>query len=317
MHVKNESIIFGVNNKLVINTETYQALLRDTLITSKNTFAYQFSEDKEFYFDVTETFINLITKRNSQKFVFQFKNIDTMNKVSNTYLCNNGDLLLIGRREERINSKVTSTIVYRISEIGELKWSKKFIFHDLSSKSRAFKLLKYVTEAPNGDLLFTGTDGVSIFGPSSSILFVKLDSNGNILTEIKLDECSEGNSGEGILELHNEIYIAATVCTSDFGQPDRALLMKIENLTSEIENEVVPQFSIQPNPSSGQLTVEFYRQDMGQLSLFSSLGSLMKTIDVENRNKVEFQFADLHAGIYFIQCKDKNGRSFIKKWIKN
>ncbi len=316
-HLANESIIFGNKNKLVFNTKTFQALSRDTLITNTNKYAYHFSGDTEFYFDITDQFVSMTKKQNSQTLVSQFKNIDSMFDINNTFRCNNGDFLLIGYRIEKTIERIESTILYRLSEEGELKWSKKFIYSNLSSIWRAYKLLNHVTETINGDLLFTGTNGIWPVGPISDILYVKLDSAGNVKTDVIYNYCSEGDVGKGILELNNEIYIAATVCSSDFGQPDRALLMKIDNLTTEVENEVVPQFSIQPNPSSGKLIVQFYQNDMDQISLFSALGSLIKTIDVTNKNKIEFQFIDLQSGIYFIQCTDRNGRSAIKKWIKN
>jgi hypothetical protein len=313
----NEIIILGHKIKLVLNKNSFQINYSQLLSIDINKFAYLFSENKEYYFDIKDSIIALTINENAQQSVYQFNNIDSMYQISKTFLCENGDILLIGYRYEKVNTKVRCTIIYRVNQTGNLLWSQKFIYSNLESRYNAYKSLTSVSESKNGELMFTGTNGTSPIGPVSDILYIKLDSTGNLLSEKSLNFCFGGNHGNGIEELNNEIYIAATVCLSDFGGPDRAVLFKLDNTISKIDQYKSPSITISPNPSFGLLTIDFHQQKMQHAKLFSSLGNLVKSFDIENEDKLELQLSDLHSGIYFVQCTDINGRSSIKKWIKN
>ena len=39
--------------------------------------------------------------------------------------------------------------------------------------------------------------------------------------------------------------------------------------------------------------------------------------NIKNEDKLALQLSDLHSGIYFVQCTNIDGRSTIKKWVKN
>lgn len=314
---KDEIIILDYEKKLVLNSNTFQTISIDSIPANQNKLAFLYLENKECYFDLKDSVIALSIKENSQQTIYKFNNIDSMYQISKTFLCQNGDILLIGYRYEKLNTKVRSTIIYRISQTGKLLWSQKFIYHNLSNRFISYKLLNHVTENKNGDLLFTGTNGYSPGGPISKILFVKLDLKGKILSDKNFEFCSEGNSGNGIAELNNEIYIAATVCLSDIGGQDRAVLFKLDNTISKIDQHTSPSITISPNPSFGLLTIDFHQQKMEHVQLFSSFGKLIKSINIKNEDKLALQLADLHSGIYFVQCTNIDGRSTIKKWIKN
>lgn len=303
--------------KLILNTSTFQTISTDSISKNQNKLAYLNSQSKEFYFDIKDFVITLSINENSQQTNYKFNNIDSMYQISKTFLCENGDILLIGYRYEKLNTKVRSTIIYRVNQTGNLLWSQKFIYSNLESRYNAYKSLTSVTESKNGELMFTGTNGTSPIGPVSDILYIKLDSTGNLLSEKSLNFCFGGNFGNGIEELNNEIYIAATVCLSDFGGPDRAVLLKLDNTISKIDQNKSPSITISPNPSFGLLTIDFHQQKMEQVQLFSSFGKLIKSIDIKNEDKLALQLADLHSGIYFVQCTNIDGRSTIKKWIKN
>ena len=311
-----ETIIFGPNSKLVLHSNTLDTISLETLASTINKNAFQYSGNKEYYFEIKDNSISMKKNQNSQVQYIEFKNIDSMYKINYTYLCKNGDILLIGTRDEKTSSRVTSTIVYRVSDAGELKWSKKFIFSNLATRYTSFKYLTNVTESADGELLFTGTIGIAPAGPESDILYIKLDSIGNTISEKKFNPCFEGHTGNGIVELNNQIYIIATVCTSDFGIPDRALIFKLDNVISKVVNQTNLQFGISPNPSLGVLSIDFHNQNFKQINIFHAHGNLVKSLDVSNQNKIELQLSDIQSGIYFIQCINKNGIYSTKKWIK-
>lgn len=106
-----------------------------------------FSENKEYYFDIKDSIIALTINENAQQSVYQFNNIDSMYQISKTFLCENGDILLIGYRYEKVNTKVRSTIIYRVNQTGNLLWSQKFIYSNLESRYNAYKSLTSVSES--------------------------------------------------------------------------------------------------------------------------------------------------------------------------
>ena len=84
-----------------------------------------------------------------------------------------------------------------------------------------------------------------------------------------------------------------------------------------IENQVLSQFSLYPNPSSGRVEVTF-NQSLGQdvnVEIFDLNGRILKTFEVKNSsNNFNFNLNDLSSGIYFVKLKTQNAQA-VKKLI--
>ena len=71
--------------------------------------------------------------------------------------------------------------------------------------------------------------------------------------------------------------------------------------TLEVDNDA-PNAVLFPNPVADNLTIEFENSYQNvQINLFSFLGQLVKTVEVENSIKVEINMSDLPSGSYLVK----------------
>ena len=70
--------------------------------------------------------------------------------------------------------------------------------------------------------------------------------------------------------------------------------------------------SIYPNPSNGNFTIET-KTGLDQINVYSLIGTLVKTIDVKDKsNTVEISLRKLQTGIYLVELKNGNDKSWKK-----
>lgn len=87
--------------------------------------------------------------------------------------------------------------------------------------------------------------------------------------------------------------------------------------TLSIEEQVLNQFSLYPNPSSGRVEVSF-DTNIGQnveVQIFDINGRILKSFEVKNpSNQFGFDLSDLSSGVYFVKLMSQN-TSGVKKLI--
>lgn len=70
--------------------------------------------------------------------------------------------------------------------------------------------------------------------------------------------------------------------------------------------------SIYPNPSNGNFSIET-KTGLDQINVYSLIGTLVETIDVKDTsNTVEVSLKSLQTGIYLIELKNENDKSWKK-----
>lgn len=84
-----------------MHSNTLDTISLETLASTINKNAFQYLGNKEYYFEIKDNSISMKKNQNSQVQYIEFKNIDSMYKINYTYLCKNGDILLIGTRDEK------------------------------------------------------------------------------------------------------------------------------------------------------------------------------------------------------------------------
>ena len=85
----------------------------------------------------------------------------------------------------------------------------------------------------------------------------------------------------------------------------------------ETINISTDQFHVYPNPASGFLTVSFDKKNnFTQLNIFSSLGTLISSVNISEENSIQLKTADYPSGLYWIEMKNKNGELVREKFLK-
>ncbi|MCI9843955.1 T9SS type A sorting domain-containing protein [Flavobacterium pectinovorum] len=70
--------------------------------------------------------------------------------------------------------------------------------------------------------------------------------------------------------------------------------------------------SIYPNPSNGNFTIET-KTGLDQITVYSLIGTLIQTIEVKDKsNTVEVSLKNLQTGIYLVELKNENDKSWKK-----
>ncbi|MES2837916.1 MAG: T9SS type A sorting domain-containing protein [Bacteroidota bacterium] len=72
-----------------------------------------------------------------------------------------------------------------------------------------------------------------------------------------------------------------------------------------------------PNPVDNNLTLIISEINVAEISIYSSIGTLVKTIDSNIKEKQNIDVSTLSKGVYFIKISDKENNKHYSKFIKN
>jgi len=72
-------------------------------------------------------------------------------------------------------------------------------------------------------------------------------------------------------------------------------------------NEPNELLNVYPNPTSGEINIEFNKAFEGQLELYSMLGQLVESIEVDNMNLIQLDLSHLEKGLYTVALSDEEG----------
>ena len=94
------------------------------------------------------------------------------------------------------------------------------------------------------------------------------------------------------------------------GNPHNGLLLTRSSLANE--DFSLNATAVYPNPANGEFKVQT-KTNLDQINIYSQTGQFVKTIEVSDKsNKVEVNVKDLSAGIYLIELKNSNEKSWKK-----
>ncbi|MDN6280382.1 MAG: YCF48-related protein [Psychroflexus sp.] len=86
--------------------------------------------------------------------------------------------------------------------------------------------------------------------------------------------------------------------------------------TRSYEEDLVP-ILIYPNPTKGKLHFDWHKNiNALQLTIYSSQGQLIKKHQLKNEKQKSIDVSKLSQGIYFVHLKTNEGKTYIKKLIK-
>lgn len=202
------------------------------------------------------------------------------------------------------NNKPSSShfFVAKVDTSLNLKWVRepgKIVGNKGLSGSR-------IQQLPDGNLLLVGADA-----GLGSIAMYKLDTAGNFLDSARVSS-SVGAKLQQINDMKyypkdNSLVFAGAIDT-------KAYLAKINmgKLVTGIEHEASQEqsiFSLSPNPSSGQLTVNSYQP--GNLEVYDTKGQLVKTFQVQNTDQ-PLDVRELLTGVYLYRFSTEGGVKYGK-----
>jgi len=81
--------------------------------------------------------------------------------------------------------------------------------------------------------------------------------------------------------------------------------------------ELIPDFQIYPNPSSGKFTITTTHGDENsQIQIFDSSGKQIRSFRIGSSNHIEVDMSDVPSGVYFVKSILQNGNTKTLKFIK-
>ena len=197
----------------------------------------------------------------------------------------------------------------------------------------------------NGDVIVTGWFwGTSDFDPGvntfylnskgqSDVFIAKLYSDGDFSWAKSLGGVGEVyvSSWSSVLDSSDNIYTtgnfeggtvdfdqgASTFNLTPFGESDIFIhKMSNENLGIE-ENNFGENFKIYPNPTSGQLTIDFGKMYSNlTVIVYNQLAQIIQKRTFMNTDRLDINIAG-SSGIYYVEIKEFNGASLNFKILKN
>ena len=151
-----------------------------------------------------------------------------------------------------------------------------------------------------------------------AIVKVKADINGNHVWQMREVSAQSGYCGQNMLPVHVGLGNAAVVDSIIITWPSGI----IDIITGEEVKQIIPikegdysvgvntnlpsMFTLSPNPANNMLTIN--SEAKGALSIYDSVGNLVKTMQLENNNQ-QINIAELIAGKYYIVLSSKGLKS--------
>ncbi len=165
-----------------------------------------------------------------------------------------------------------------------------------------------------------------LFNDSSSALKDSISNiscgptNGNALIELN-DSCITYTPDTSFIGMDEICYV---VCNQKGGCDTAKISIEVISATPILQQELVDQFSIHPNPTNSDFTLTFRLLDEGfiRIELLSQMGEVIKELLNNNllRGNYEFTFndelEDIANGIYIVRISSKNKRLTSKKMLK-
>jgi len=93
-----------------------------------------------------------------------------------------------------------------------------------------------------------------------------------------------------------------------------SLTVTLTNLLSVEEANTLEAVKIFPNPSKGNVTIS-NASTIETIEIYNILGSLVKSVAVENTSKIELDLNELSQGMYLVKLKDVYGNTKTQKLI--
>ena len=174
-----------------------------------------------------------------------------------------------------------------------------------------------------------GTFNLTSTGGSSDAFISKLDSSGNFIWAKQLAGTFEVDGRSIAVYDNDDVYVTGSFNeTADFdpgstgfnlhsiGSYDIFVHHLTPSHTGLSENKVENTYKIYPNPTDHTLILEFEEEhDKQSLIVRNSIGQIVYTTHINNRNRVEIQISG-PAGLYMLELSDQNQQRSVVRIVK-
>lgn len=92
--------------------------------------------------------------------------------------------------------------------------------------------------------------------------------------------------------------------------------LTLDGAVLSVENQDSLSFSMYPNPTNGLFEIQNPNSEISEIKVFSVSGSLALLHNNVNANTSKIDVTELNAGVYFVKVTDVEGKTSVKKLIK-
>jgi hypothetical protein len=206
--------------------------------------------------------------------------------------------------------------ILKLDSLGGLEWQKCLggsgyeKARDVILADDGGYIIAGYTNSDDGDV--SGNNLHPIWGPRDDFWIIKLDSIGSL----EWQKCLGGTSSDEAYCIYqsnnNSIVIGGVTQSNDgdvtnyYGYGD-LWVVKLSLPTSSKDRDINFDFSIFPNPSTGEVNISFTLKEAKEIKieLYNSLGQIVKTVSQQKftsgNNQINFSTENLSKGIYHIK----------------
>ncbi len=204
----------------------------------------------------------------------------------------NGDYIIVGYTDS-FGAGGDDFYVVKLNNVGNLLWTRTV---GGSGNEQAWGILVDT----DGGYVVSGYS--NSFNSWSAVYIVKMDSNGNTCANQGTGgtASSGGTSSSGGVTGTGGSFITGAVNGTGGSEFNICFTTGLQET-----NTLFSHFSISPNPSSGNITVEFVNPiQQGSIVILNTLGEEVLEIPVSNESNKNISIENIQAGIYFVNVFD-------------
>jgi len=87
-------------------------------------------------------------------------------------------------------------------------------------------------------------------------------------------------------------------------------------MTSSTEEEMVRSFiTVNPNPTSGELSIELHEVIQGRLTVKSLTGQVLLSYDINYQDRLELDLSGQNPGIYAVEVISESGEQWVERVV--
>lgn len=221
--------------------------------------------------------------------------------------------------------------IFKLDSSGNITWAKQTDAVMVYSIAIDSALNVYFTGQFFGTGDFdpgAGTFTMTSQGSTDSYIS-KLDSSGNFVWAVQLGGTDEVHSRALAVDNNGSVYTTgyfngtadfdpatATFNMTSSGSYDLFLHKLNPEITSVSENNFTDAFHIYPNPTAGNLVIEFGQEQLRlDLVLRNASGQVVLAKSVSNTSRVELQINEA-SGVYMLEIADQNNHKAVIRIVK-
>lgn len=213
--------------------------------------------------------------------------------------------------------------IYQIDHNGNMSWQKTI-------GGSQTDYLRTIRQKSDGNYLVTGYSNSNISGEKTEnsnggydMWFLLLDETGNILGQNTIGGANDESAGYSLILDDGYIFAVASASNSSGdksensrGGEDYWLFKTTNSLLNNLEVNMSPEVIIYPNPIKNEFVIDLRRIEKNiDIKIMDATGKNMYSMNYSEAEKLELKL-NLSPGIYFINIKLDNQKTYTKKLIK-